>query len=91
MALPVAFPAAGLAYNFGNDTVDLPTAHAFNTIFLRMGSANAAADPPSGGPSRAAAPDARVNRRSAHPSRVPAARDLQVPSRASTESQPQQA
>ena len=43
MALPVAFPAVGLAYNHPNDTVDLPTAHPFNTIFSRMGTANAAA------------------------------------------------
>ena len=43
LAAPVAFPAAGLAYDHANGTVNVPNAHAFNTTFAVIGTANAGA------------------------------------------------
>jgi hypothetical protein len=43
MALPAAFPLAGIAFNFANDTVDVPNAHLLNAFFPMISTANAAA------------------------------------------------
>ena len=41
-AAQVAYPAAGVVYNWANVTIDFPIAHAFNTQFGILGSPNAA-------------------------------------------------